>query len=268
MIILTFTAGYDSATHISEELHNPRVGVPRAMIGSILINGAMGFGILIAILFGMGDIEAALSSNTGFPIIEIFYHMTRGNATAASAMTSTIIVSASLATVGLSAAATRTLWAFARDKGPPASGWLSRLNERSRIPTNALVLITVVLALLGLLNIASTAAFGAILSLTVVALNLSYLFPVVAMLYRRTRTPGVLVWGPWRMSNGAGMVANIISICWITFVTVFLLLPAMKPVTALNMNYASAVLGGVIIFATIDWFVRGRKHYKGPLKHE
>jgi choline transport protein len=238
------------------------------MIGSILINGAMGFGILIAILFGMGDIQTALASSTGFPVIGIFYHMTRGNAAAASAMTSTIIVSASLATVGLSAAATRTLWAFARDKGPPASNWLSQLNEKSRIPTNALILITAILALLGLLNIASTAAFGAILSLTVVALNLSYLFPVVAMLYRRIRTPSVLVWGPWRMSNAGGMIANIISICWITFVTVFLLLPAMKPVTALNMNYASAVLGGVLIFATIDWFVRGRKQYVGPLKHE
>lgn len=238
------------------------------MIGSILVNGAMGFGILIAILFGMGDIQTALSSNTGFPVIEIFNHMTRGNAAAASAMTSTIIISASLATVGLSAAATRTLWAFARDKGPPASNWLSQLNTKSRIPTNALILITAVLALLGLLNIASTAAFGAILSLTVVALNLSYLFPVVAMLYRRIRTPSVLVWGPWRMSNVGGMIANIISICWIIFVTVFLLLPAMKPVTALNMNYASAVLGGVLIFATIDWFARGRKHYLGPLKHE
>jgi len=267
-MILTLVVGYDSATHISEELHNPKVGVPRAMIGSILINGAMGFGILIAVLFGMGDLDAALSSYTGFPIISIFFHITRGNAAAASAMTSTIIISAGLATVGLSAAATRTLWAFARDKGPPASGWLSQLNERSRIPTNALVLITAVLALLGLLNIASTAAFGAILSLTVVALNLSYLFPVVAMLYRRIRTPEVLVWGPWRMSNGAGMVANVISICWIVFVTIFLLLPATMPVTALNMNYASAVLGGVIIFATIDWFVRGSRHYKGPLKHE
>lgn len=238
------------------------------MIGSILINGLMGFGLLIGILFGMGDIESALSSNTGFPIIQIFYHMTRGNVAATSAMTSTIIISASLATVGLSLAASRTLWAFSRDKGTAASGLLSRVNTKSRVPTNALIVVTGLLALLGLLNIASVAAFGAILSLTVVALNLSYLFPVVAMLYRRIRTPEMLVWGPWRISNTAGMIVNIVSICWITFVTVFLLLPAMKPVTALNMNYASAVFGGVIIFATVDWLVRGRKHYVGPLKHE
>lgn len=266
--MLTSTSGYDSATHISEEIQNPRVGVPRAMIGSILINGLMGFGILIGVLFGMGDIATALGSFTGFPIIQIFYHMTRGNVAATSAMTSTIIVSASLATVGLSLASSRTLWAISRDKCTPASGWLSQVNSKSRVPTNALILVTGLLALLGLLNIASVAAFGAILSLTVVALNLSYLFPVVAMLYRRIRTPEMLVWGPWRVSNTVGMVVNTISICWITFVTVFLLLPATKPVTALNMNYASAVFGAVVIFATVDWIVRGRKHYLGPLKHE
>lgn len=238
------------------------------MIGSILINGAMGFAMLIAILFGMGTIENALSTNTGFPIIQIFLYMTRGNVAATSAMTSTIIVSASLATVGLAASTSRTLWAFARDHGPPGASWLSKLGTKSRIPTNALVTITIALLLLGLLNIASTAAFGAILSLTVVALNLSYLLPVVAMLYRRIRTPQMLAWGPWRLPRGVGIVVNIISICWIVFVTVFLLLPAMQPVTALNMNYASAVIGAVLIFAGIDWFVRGRKHFRGAVMHE
>ncbi|KAJ9642685.1 hypothetical protein H2204_002333 [Knufia peltigerae] len=260
--------GYDSATHISEELKNPRTGVPRAMVGSILINGTMGFALLIAILFGMPSIQDALSSSTGFPIIQIFYYMTRENAAAASAMTSTIIISASLATVGLTAATSRTLWAFARDRGPPFHHWLSQLNAKSRVPTNALILITVVLALLGLLNIASTAAFGAILSLTVVALNLSYLFPVVAILYRRLRTPEMLTWGPWKLSHASGIICNIISICWIIFVTAFLLLPASKPVTALNMNYASAVLGAVLIFAGIDWMFRGRRHYVGAMMRE
>ncbi len=42
------------------------------MIGSIFINGIMGFAMLLAVLFCMGDIEAATQSVTGYPFIDIF----------------------------------------------------------------------------------------------------------------------------------------------------------------------------------------------------
>ena len=237
------------------------------MVGSIVINGIMGFAILLAVLFGMPSIEQALSTGTGFPIIEIFYYITRNNTSATAAMVATIIISASFATVGLSAASSRTLWAFARDEGVPASKRLRKLGTRSRIPTNALCVITIALMLLGLLNIASTAAFGAILSLTVVSLEISYLIPTVAMLYRRIATPKQLEWGPWKMNSNLGIVANVVAIAYIVFIVPFLLLPAVMPVAGLSMNYASAVIGAVLIFATADWFLRGSKVYKGALRH-
>ncbi|KXH56751.1 hypothetical protein CSAL01_03195 [Colletotrichum salicis] len=61
--------GYDGATHLSEEMDNADIGVPRAMVGCVVINGALGFKFLITLLFCMGDFELALSSPTGFPII-------------------------------------------------------------------------------------------------------------------------------------------------------------------------------------------------------
>lgn len=237
------------------------------MIGSILINGTMGFALLIAVLFGMGSIDNALSTGTGFPIIEIFFYMTRGNTAATAAMVSTIIISASLATVGLSAASSRTLWAFARDNGPPAAEWLSKLGKRSRVPSNALMCITVALMLLGLLNIASTAAFGAILSLTVVSLEISYCMPVVAMLYRRLCTPELIKWGPWRMGPRVGILVNMVAIAYIFFLVPFLLLPASMPVTALNMNYAPVVIAAVLLGAAFDWCLRGRYKFRGALEH-
>ncbi|RYP14072.1 hypothetical protein DL765_006606 [Monosporascus sp. GIB2] len=257
--------GYDSATHVSEEMRNPRTGVPQAMICSLVVNGVMGFAVLIAILFGMTDMEGALGSKTGFPIIHIFLTITRGNLVAATAMTSTIIISASLATVGLIASTSRILWALARDGAPAFSGPLSRLHSKTSIPLNAVITVTVILVLLGLLNIASTTAFTAILSLTVVALSLSYIIPVIAMLYRRIFTPEQLQWGPWRMSASVGLIVNIISICYIVFLTIFLVLPPVRPVHAGNMNYAGVLLGAVLLLTTIDWVLRGRKTYTGPI---
>ncbi|SPO05424.1 related to HNM1 - Choline permease [Cephalotrichum gorgonifer] len=256
--------GYDSAIHMSEEMQKPETGVPKAMISSLFVNGIMGLAVLISILFGIADLNTALNSKTKFPIIEIFYQMTRGNKAAASAMTCTVIASASLATVGLLASTSRTLWSFARDGAPPCSGSLSQVSGRHGVPFNAVAVSTIVLILLGLLYIASTTAFNAILSIAVVGLSLSYLVPVAAMLYRRIHTPSEIRWGPWRMPGGVGIAINVASICYILFLTAFLALPTVKPVTAQNMNYASLLLGGVLFLVTIDWVFRGRKYFEGP----
>lgn len=86
------------------------------MLGSVLLNGAMGFAFLIALLFCMGDIDAALSSPTGYPFIEIFRSVT-GSRVASSVMTLVVIVTALLATIALIASAARMVWSLARDKG-------------------------------------------------------------------------------------------------------------------------------------------------------
>lgn len=255
--------GYDGSTHLSEEMSDPAVGVPRAMIGCLLINGTMGFSFLLLILFCMGDVASALNTSTGFPIIQIFYNITGGNAGAASAMTSAVIIMATLATVPLIASASRTLWAFARDSGLPFSSTLARVDAKRGIPTVSVVVTTIFLALLGLLNIASTTAFNAILSLAVVGLYISYLIPVVAILWRRIRLPDTLVYGPFKLGK-FGILADVISILYTVFTCVFLLFPPYQPVSALNFNYASVVLSAVLIFSAFYWFWRGRKVYVGP----
>ncbi|KAK2602232.1 hypothetical protein N8I77_008782 [Diaporthe amygdali] len=258
--------GYDAAMHLSEEMADPRIEVPRAMVGAIGFNGILGLAVLLAVLFGIGDIEAALGTPTGYPIIEVFHWMTRGNEAAATALTCTIVLSAAFATLGLVATSSRTIWSAARDGVLPGSKYLARLSARHNdIPFLAITFTTALMALLELLNVASTTAFTAILSLAVVALYISYLMPVSVMLYLRLQLRNDIKWGPWKLPPSVGLTANIISVCYTTVVSGFLLLPPAQPVTAVNMNYAGVVLGGVLIFSTIGWIGYGRKHYEGPI---
>lgn len=46
------------------------------MCASVIINGLLGLGMLIAVLFCLGNLEDALSTPTGFPFIEIFRQAT------------------------------------------------------------------------------------------------------------------------------------------------------------------------------------------------
>ncbi|KAF5571404.1 HNM1-choline permease [Fusarium phyllophilum] len=251
--------GYDGATHLSEEMSNAEMGVPRAMVGCILVNGPLGFAFLLIILFFMGDISAALATPTGFPIIEIFLHMT-GSVAAATTMTAMITVMACLSTVPLLTAAARIMWAFARDGGLPFAERIASVDKRRQIPTVSIVVVSFLLMLLSLINIGSTTAFNAILSLAVVSLQASYLLPIVLLIWRRLFRPDTLRWGPWRLGK-AGLPINIIAVIYLMYTCIFLLFPPYQPITAANMNYAPVVLGGALVFGCIYWPLRGWQLY-------
>lgn len=49
------------------------------MIASVALNGTLGFSMVIAMLFCLGDVESVLSTHTGFPFIQVFVNATRSN---------------------------------------------------------------------------------------------------------------------------------------------------------------------------------------------
>lgn len=172
------------------------------MITSIMLNGVMGFALLIALLFCLGDINAALQSPTGFPFIEIFVQATNSNG-GATGMTAIIIVLMGAAAIGIMATASRLLWSFARDNGVPGSKYISRVRDTNTefaapanilkvhagtaLPLYSILVSTITSLLLALINIGSTAAFNAIMSVNVAAFFVSYIIPISLLLHKRLR---------------------------------------------------------------------------------
>jgi len=62
-----------------------------------------------------------------------------------------------------------------------------------------------------------------------------------------------------------GWTFNVLCISWTLFVCVIFSLPTVFPVTVQNMNYASLITGGVVIFSGVWYIVSGRFYYKGPI---
>lgn len=117
--------GCDSAVHMAEEIKNAEVVVPWSMLMTTLLNGALGFAIVIAVLFVTTDITAALASPTGalgYPFMQILYDAT-GSKAGASVLVAITIVMDAASTIAFLATASRLVWAFARDRGLP--GWRS-----------------------------------------------------------------------------------------------------------------------------------------------
>ena len=111
---------------VAEEVQDAATVVPWAMIVAIILNGTLGLATVIVFLFCIGDKQAALSSDTGYDFIEVFYNATQSKA-GTTAMVSILLSMAMFATFGLLASASRQTWAFARDRGLPFSGLLSKV---------------------------------------------------------------------------------------------------------------------------------------------
>jgi choline transport protein len=118
--------GPDAAAHMSEELRNASKSLPRAMAATAIFNGSLGFVMLITFLYCIGDIATVTATPTGYPFIQVFYDAT-GSTKAATAMTSILILLSTFCAITNVAAASRQLWSFARDRGLPFSGTLSKV---------------------------------------------------------------------------------------------------------------------------------------------
>lgn len=62
--VATFV-GADASVHLAEEVSDAALNIPRAILGGMLINGAVGFAMMITLLYCLGDVQAVLDTPTG-----------------------------------------------------------------------------------------------------------------------------------------------------------------------------------------------------------
>jgi len=180
-------------------------------------------------------------------------------------MMTAVILVFSMNLFGCMASVSRLIWAFSRDHGLPFSGVLSKISPRNKCPTNAVIFLTVCVSLLSLINIGSTVAFNALISLTTLGFYFSYALPTTLFAMRRFNQSNPINFGPWSMGK-IGLPVNILAVAFCIFLIIFLPFPPMLPVDRLNMNYASPVFVAVMIFAVVNYYVRARKRFTGPIK--
>lgn len=121
--------GADGAIHMSEEVKDARRNVPNALMASVTINGVLGIGMCIAILFTLGsldDISSITSASvSGSPLVDYFVFVLDDNGFA-TGLTSLLVAMFIFACVAVLASTSRVTWAFARDNGMPGSHWIKK----------------------------------------------------------------------------------------------------------------------------------------------
>jgi len=205
----------------------------------------------------MGDVEAIMESS--FPIVTVLMSIT-GSKTATTILVVGLMLIGFCVCIATIASTSRLTWAWARDGGLPK--WFAYVDPKHCIPVRAIWLPVALVCILSLLNIASTAAFSAIMALSSLGLFISYFLAIASILSARFgKTP--LRLGVWNMGRW-GAAVNIFSLIYTLWIIIFLPIPQFLPVTPTSMNYAGPILGLVLVMAMVVWFARANKHWAGP----
>ncbi|TPX21181.1 hypothetical protein DIZ76_015136 [Coccidioides immitis] len=253
---------YINTKRAAEEIKDSSRTLPVAMLGTLALNGIVGFIMLITYVFCIPSSQEALKHSHGFPFIYVFLQTT-GSVGGTTGMTVIIMLLQVCSAVSNVASTSRQLYAFARDGGVPFPHFFAKVNRRFVVPLNALLVSFIITCLLALINIGSVVAFNAILSLGVASLLSSYIISIACVRLKRWRGEP-LPPARWSMGKWASIVETL-AILFLLVVWVCAFFPLKREVSLETMNWSCAIFGGVVICALGYYFVHAKHTYKGPV---
>lgn len=240
---------------MSEEVHEPAIKVPQAMSLCVPVGGFFGLFFVLPICFTLPPLADILDAPNAQALPYIF-HTVMGSPGGGLGLTFLVLAITLFCSISITNAASRCTWAFSRDDAIPLARIWARVDDRFGVPVYALALITAVQMLLGLINLGSTSAFTAFVSVGVIALAVSYAFPIaISLVHGRAEVARAR----FHCGRALGSVVNVVALAWIGFELVLFSMPTVLPVDKVTMNYASVVLVGFLSIAAVWYVAHSRK---------
>jgi amino acid transporter len=260
--------GYDASAHTAEETRGAALGAAKGVWKSIFYSAILGWFLLLTFLFAATDTKAVDGSG-GF-VATIFSSSMSNHLWGAKL----ILIIATVGQLFCGAAgltsASRTWYAFSRDRGMPG-WWLFRRLNTARVPLYAVLAVSIASLLIAIPAYWGTNgvpwAYFAITSICTVGLYLAYIIPV----YLRLRKGDSFEPGPWTLGRHYKWV-NAGAIVFVLLVVYSLDIPFTSTGVPWNsgwkwssLNYSPLVLL-VGVAVGIWWIVSARKRYTGPVR--
>jgi amino acid transporter len=259
--------GYDASAHTAEETRGAAIAAAQGVWRSVFFSALIGWFVLLAFLFAANDVGAV--NDAGGGVIAIF---TSALDSWAAKLVILIAVVGQIfcVTAGLTSAS-RTWYAFSRDRAMPGWSLFRRLN-RHKVPLYGVLAVSFFSLVITIPALWSNAAgvawaFPAITGICTVGLYLAYIIPV----YLRLRAGDSFEPGAWTLGRRYRVV-NILAIAFVVVVVISLSLPfthASVPwnddfdITTVNYSPLVLVLGIVV---AIWWAVSAKNKYRGPVR--
>jgi amino acid transporter len=239
--------GFESSGAIGEEVQDARRNVPKALRYSLLAIAAIVMLSTLSLILAVPDLGAVLAGEELDPVgAALTTHLGETVTRLAFAV---FAIGFTACALGLQTGLSRVIWAFARDRALPASGWLSRLSEREGIPTRAVV-VTAVLPL-PIFLLTGSQVYGVLVGYTIGGWYLTFGMVLLAALIARRR--GTWEVGPFTLGRWS-LTVGIAALTWAVFETINVAWPR-EAVSGPDWYLQWAVVLVVALLAVIGWIV-------------
>ncbi|KAF4335501.1 choline transporter [Fusarium beomiforme] len=246
---------FDAAIHLVEEIPDPRKNIPRVIWLSVVIGAITGFIFMVVCLFCIVDMSIVTDPTTGLAFMDLLKQTV--GLQGGTVLLTLFIVNGIGQGIGIVTTASRLTWGVARDGGLVWSEYFAKVDDYWKVPVRAIWLQGGVMALIGVLYTFASTVLEAVLSVSTIALTVSYGMPILTLLLvGRDKLP------PGEFSLGRfGSVINWVSVVYCAVTTVFFFFPGAPNPAVADMNYAIAVFGIMLVITLVFWVVKGRITY-------
>ena len=258
--------GYDASAHTAEETKGAAIAAAQGVWRSVFFSALIGWFVLLGFLFAATDV-AAVNDGAGsvFSIFESALDSWAAKLVILIATVGQLFCGAA----GLTSAS-RTWYAFSRDRGMPGWSLFGRVN-RDRVPFNAVIAVAVFSGIIAIPALFGKNdypfAFFALTGICTVGLYLAYIIPV----YLRLRAGSSFQPGPWTLGSRYRVV-NILAIIFVIVVVYSLNLPYTPAGLPWNdgfdaslVNYTPLAIVIPLIFG-VWYLVSAKDKYQGPVR--
>jgi amino acid transporter len=259
--------GYDASAHAAEETRGAAIAAAQGVWRSVFFSALIGWVVLLALVFAANNVSAITAGGGGsIPVI---------TSALSSAAAKAVILIATVGQIfcvmaGLTSAS-RTWYAFSRDRGMPGWPLFRRLN-RQRVPGYAVLAVSffslvITIPALWSNKVGFAFAFFALTGICTVGLYLAYIIPV----YLRLRQGENFQRGAWNLGRHYRWI-NAGAIFFVVVVVLALELPFTNAGVPWNSNFDATALNytpGVLVLGLIVavwWAVSAKNRYTGPVR--
>ncbi|BEI80392.1 hypothetical protein CcaverHIS002_0109210 [Cutaneotrichosporon cavernicola] len=261
--------GFDAATHMIEEMPSPATTAPRVMVSAVLMGAGTSWIFMIVLLFCLSSFKGVLEATSTGPLLEIYYQATRSKVGATCLIMFNLMAFVFVQQV-LITISSRMLLAIARDRGMGhASRFLAPVHPRLKVPVQSICFCTFWVVVFGLINLGSSIASNAILSSSVVLLQISYFVPILLILIRGQKAfDGYNHNAQWSLGKFRRPIC-VGALIFLLVTSITFTFPPFIPVASgSTMNWVVLVIGIVWIMCAATWFIDARKMFEGPSELE
>ena len=223
--------GFEACGDVAEETPDASRQIPKAMRMTIYIGGAAALWVCLAFVLSIRDMSAVMSGKDTDPIVTLL-RAAMGEV-GFRAVIVVVLVSFISCLLSLQAAASRLVFAYARDQMIFGSKFLSRMSPGRHVPSNALIMMGAIPALIALSALWLQDAIATIISFAAVGIYIAFQMIVLGALFARTR--GWRPAGPFTL-GGWGWLVNLVALAYGVGAIVNILWP--RPATPADPWYA------------------------------